>query len=122
MFELTKVEYENSRSQIGTSSWGGSRYLPYAFTEQGVAMLSGIINSEKAVAMNIAIMRAFVQIRKVLIDNKRIAEQLKKMEIKLGEHDVQLNGIYLAIENLLDDKVEKQLTKTTRRIGFRPDE
>ena len=122
MFELTKVEYENLRSQIGTSSWGGSRYLPYAFTEQGVAMLSGIINSEKAVAMNIAIMRAFVQIRKVLIDNKKIAEQLKKMEIKLGEHDVQLNGIYVAIENLLDDIVEKQLTKTTRRIGFRPDE
>ena len=72
--------------------------------------------------MNIAIMRAFVQIRKVLIDNKRIAEQLKKMEIKLGEHDVQLNGIYVAIENLLDNKVEKHTAKDRKRIGFRPDE
>ena len=123
MFPLTKEEFDSLRYQIGTSNIrGGTRYLPYAFTEQGVAMLSGVINSEKAIAMNIAIMRAFVQIRKVIIDNKKIAEQLEKFEMKLGEHDTQLNGIYEAIENLLDDKAEKQIAKANKRIGFRPDE
>ena len=122
MFQLTQVEFENLRSQIVTSSWGGPRYSPFAFNEQGVAMLSGIINSPKAIAMNIAIMRAFVHIRKVYVENKKIAEQLEKLELKLGEHDVQLNGIYQAIENLLDDKVGKQSAAATKRIGFRPDE
>ncbi len=96
--------------------------MPYAFTEQGVAMLSGVINSEKAIAMNIAIMRAFVQIRKVILENSKIAEQLNKLETRLGEHDAQLNGIYEAIENLLDDKVDKQTATERKRIGFRPDE
>jgi hypothetical protein len=122
MFQLSKDEFDNLISQFVTSSWGGTRKLPYAFTEQGVAMLSGIVNSEKAIAMNIAIMRAFVQIRRVLVEKKKIAEQLEKLEIRLGEHDAQLNGIYEAIENLLDDKVEKQAMKERKRIGFRPDE
>jgi len=122
MFQLTSVEFANLRSQIATSSWGGARYYPFAFTEQRVAMLSGIINLPKAIAMNIAIMRAFVQIRKVYIENKKIAGQLKTLELKLGQHDVQLNGIYKAIENLLDDKVEKQTAAARKRIGFRPDD
>jgi len=124
MFELNKDEFANLRSQIGTSNQqGGTRYSPFAFTEQGVAMLSGVINSPKAIAMNVAIMRAFVEIRKIIIENKKIAEQLFKLQEKLGEHDVQLKGIYDAIENLLDDKTEKQsLSNTRKRIGFRPDE
>jgi len=65
MFQLTKEEFDNLRFQFGTSSWGGTRYLPNAFTEQGIAMLSGIINSAKAIAMNITIMRPFVAIRNI---------------------------------------------------------
>ena len=123
MFQLSKEEFQNLRSQIATSSWGGTRYLPLAFTEQGIAMLSGIINSAKAIAMNIAIMRAFVAMRKIALTNKMIAEKLLKMEEKLGTHDAQLNQIYEAIENLLDDKFEKEpVAKNRRRIGFRPDE
>jgi ORF6N domain len=123
MFQLTKEEFNNLISHFAISSWGGTRKMPYAFTEQGVAMLSGIINSERAIAMNIAIMRAFVAMRKIALTNKIIAEKLQKLEDKIGGHDVQLNQIYEAIENLLDDKVEKHsLPKNRKRIGFKPDD
>ena len=81
MFQLTKEEYNSLRSQIATSNVGrgGQRYLPYAFTEQGVAMLSGVINSPKAIAMNIAIMRAFVEIRRVLIQENDLLTQLQQI-------------------------------------------
>lgn len=68
--------------------------LPYAFTEQGVAMLSGILNSDKAINMNIAIMRAFVEVRKVLLKQSDLKGQMKEIKERLGEHDVQLNQIY----------------------------
>jgi phage regulator Rha-like protein len=125
LFELTEEEFTNLRSQFGTSSWGGRRYKPYAFTEQGIAMLSGVINSPKAIAMNIAIMRAFVEIRKIKVTHKNLASQLQILEERIGEHDVQLNSIYAAIENLLDDKVDKELKenawKKRKRIGFKSD-
>jgi ORF6N domain len=122
MFRLTKTEFENLRSQIATSSWGGARYLPLAFTEQGVAMLSGVINSSKAIAMNIAIMRAFITMRKLILNNKNIEEKFSQIDDKFSTQDAQFSQIYEAIENLLDDKVEKQsLPKNRRRIGFRPD-
>lgn len=123
MFRLTKDEFENLRSQIATSSWGGYRYLPYAFTEQGVAMLSGVINSPKAIAMNIAIMRAFVETRRTSATNKLFAEKFKQIEDKIGTHNSQFAQIYEAIENMLDEKIEKEyLKKNRRRIGFRPDD
>jgi 16S rRNA C967 or C1407 C5-methylase (RsmB/RsmF family) len=78
--------------------------MPYAFTEQGVAMLSGILNSDKAINMNIAIMRAFVEVRKVWLRQNDLKEQMKEIKEKLGEHDIQLNQIYDAMENLLDEK------------------
>jgi hypothetical protein len=78
--------------------------MPYAFTEQGVAMLSGILNSDKAINMNIAIMRAFVEVRKVWLRQNDLKEQMKESKEKLGEHDIQLNQIYDAMENLLDEK------------------
>ena len=81
---------------------------PYAFTEQGVAMLSGILNSDKAINMNIAIMRAFVEIRRVLLQQNDIREQLKLIKQRLGEHDEQLNPIYDAMENLLDEKATQR--------------
>ena len=132
MFQLTKEEYESLRFQIETlestnslrlqnetSKRGGTRYMPYAFTEQGVAMLSGILNSDKAIEMNIAIMRAFVEVRKALLRQTDIKEQLKEIRDRIGEHDVQLNQIYDAMENLLDEKVAQKKWDDRERIGFK---
>jgi hypothetical protein len=123
MFELNEKEYKGLRSQFATSNRGGVRYMPFAFTEQGVAMLSGVINSPKAIEMNIAIMRAFVETRKLLHSNKKIAEQIKMLFDRIGEHDVQLGAIYDALENLMDEKAEEKVKNKTweqrERIGFK---
>lgn len=134
MFQLTKEEWEDLRFQIETletekplrlqietskKGRGGTRYLPYAFTEQGVAMLSGILNSDKAIAMNIAIMRAFVEIRRILIQESDLRIQLQEIRERLGEHDTQLNAIYDAMENLLDEKIAQKKHEERRRIGFK---
>ena len=134
MFQITKEEFEelriqfdaienpnSSRSQFVTLKTGrGSniKYLPYAFTEQGVAMLSGILNSDKAIAMNIAIMRAFVDIRKILVQENNLQEQLKQIKERIGEHDIQLNQLYDALENLLDENAGKRKWEERERIGF----
>ena len=134
MFQLSKEEIEDLRLQIETlekgenplrlqnetsKGRGGTRYLPYAFTEQGVAMLSGILNSDKAINMNIAIMRAFVEVRKVLLRQSDLKEQLKEIRERLGEHDTQLNQIYDAMENLLDEKAAQRKWNDRERIGFK---
>jgi phage regulator Rha-like protein len=133
MFQLTKEEFENLRFQSETSesdsslrlqnetsnTRGGTRYLPYAFTEQGVAMLSGILNSDKAINMNIAIMRAFVEIRKIVLKQNDLKAQLKEIKERLGEHDAQLNQIYDAMENLLDEKAVQRKWEDRERIGFK---
>jgi len=134
MFQLTKEEYDSLRfqietletnnplrSQIATLKTGRgqhSKYLPYAFTEQGVAMLSGVLNSDKAINMNIAIMRAFVEIRKILLMQNDLKEQLRELKDQVGNHDAQLNQIYDAIENLLDEKVSQRKWEERERIGF----
>ena len=121
MFQLSTKEFIEWKSQIviSKSEKMGIRRPPFAFTEQGVAMLSGVINSKKAVKMNISIMRAFVEIRRAIINNKNIGNKLKMLEEKLGEHDVQLNQIYDAIENLMDKKVEQETWQERKRIGFK---
>lgn len=126
MFRLAPIEWQTLkerevflRSQIVTSNRGGSRHLPYAFTEQGVAMLSGILNSDKAIAMNIAIMRAFVETRKLLLSELNFKEQLKQIKERLGEHDAQLNQLYDAMENLLDEKIAQRKWEERERIGFK---
>jgi phage regulator Rha-like protein len=128
MFRLTNKEAEISRSQFVTLKQGqNTKYLPFAFTEQGVAMLSGVINSAKAIEMNIAIMRAFVEMRNLVHDNKKIAEQIKALFERVGEHDVQLGAIYDAMENLMDEredeKAEQRIKKENwterERIGFK---
>lgn len=124
MFELTREEFESLRSQIGTLKRGAhAKYLPFAFTEQGVAMLSGVINSPKAIEMNIAIMRAFVETRKLLQANNEVANQIKLIFERLGEHDVQLGAIYDAMEQLMDEKVDEQAKRVNweerERIGFK---
>ena len=119
MFQLNSKEFKILKSQFVTSSWGGQRKMPYAFTEQGVAMLSGIIHSPKAIEMNIAIMRAFVEMRKLAHSNKRLAAEIKKLIDKVGEHDVQLASIYDTIEDLLDKKAVEQQWEDRIRIGFK---
>ena len=132
MFQLSQFEFELIKSQLEQNANLMSSQivmtsinkrpnssLPYAFTEHGVAMLSGIINSDKAIDMNIAIMRAFVDVRKVLIKQTDLKEQLKEIKERLGEHDAQLNQIYDAMENLLDEKAAQCKWEDRVRIGFR---
>jgi phage regulator Rha-like protein len=96
-----------------------AKFMPYAFTEQGVAMLSGVLNSDKAVDMNIAIIRAFVAVRNVLSKQNDLKEQMREIQERLGEHDVQLNQIYDAMENLLDEKAAQRKWEDRERIGFK---
>lgn len=120
-FVTTYENAEPSRSQFVTLKTGrGSniKYMPYAFTEQGVAMLSGILNSDKAIAMNIAIMRAFVEIKRILLQENDLKTQLKEIKERLGEHDAQLNQIYDAMENLLDEKAAERKWDERKRVGF----
>lgn len=122
MFELTLQEIEILRSQIATSSWGGERYLPYVFTEQGVAMLSSVLNSERAIEVNIAIMRAFVRLREILLTHKDLAAKVAALELKYKNHDMRfseydkhITAIFEAIKKLMAPPPEKP----RRIIGFK---
>ncbi len=118
MFQLTDQEFRILRSQFVTSSWGGRRYAPYVFTEQGVAMLSSVLNSPRAIAVNIEIMRAFVRLREMIASNKELAKHLDELEAridrKLSTHDQAIAGILDAIRAL---RALPESTKK-RRIGF----
>jgi hypothetical protein len=120
-FVTTSEEQISMRSQIVTASQSkrNTKATPYAFTEQGVAMLSGILNSDKAIAMNIAIMRAFVEIRRILVQETDLRIQLNQIRERLGEHDTQLNAIYDAMENLLDEKAAQKKFEERKRVGFK---
>jgi hypothetical protein len=110
MFQLSREEFQNLKSQFVTSSWGGVRKLPLAFTEQGVAMLSSILNSKRAIQANIAIMRAFVELRKMIDANKEMLAHIQKLEEK---YDAKFQIVFEAIKELM--KVDE---KPKRRIGF----
>jgi hypothetical protein len=109
MFEHTQEEFANLRSQFVTSSWGGQRYPPFAFTEQGVAMLSGILNSPRAIETNIAIMRTFVALRKLMESNQDLATKIRQLERK---YDQRFKLVFDTIQQLI--KQEKE----ARPIGF----
>ena len=140
MFQLTDEEWESLKCQIGISnmepnlksqfvissskedskahsatsgSWGGRRILPYAFTEQGVAMLSSVLKSERAVKVNIEIMRAFVRLRQMIASNQELAKRLDELEEK---YDAQFKSVFDAIRQLMIPPTQEQ-----RRIGFRKD-
>jgi len=108
MFQLTRGEY--LRCQNVTSSYGGRRYLPYAFTEQGIAMLSSVLNSERAIQVNIQIMRIFARLRKLLSSHKRILKKIEEME---GRYDKKFKVVFDVIRELIKQPVEK-----TQKIGF----
>jgi hypothetical protein len=117
MFVLTYQEVANLRSQIVTSSsrqWGGTRYKPMVFTEQGVAMLSSVLNSARAIEVNIAIMRAFVQLRKMIASNEELARKLDEIEEK---YDEQFRIVFDAIHALIEHD-----EKPPKKIGFKVSE
>jgi len=114
MFVLSEEEFERLRSQIVTSKGrGGRRYFPSAFTEQGVAMLSSVINSEKAIEMNISIMRAFVMMRQYFLEHQELAEKIGALERK------QFKDIYEALDLLLNDKQTEEDWKNRKQIGYK---
>jgi hypothetical protein len=114
MFELNKAELEILRSQIGTSSWGGVRYAPMAFTEQGVAMLSSVLNSERAVLVNIHIIRVFTRMRQMLLTHKDMLLKLEQLETKVTQQDDDIKLIFDYLKELLNPK-----TDSLRKIGFK---
>jgi phage regulator Rha-like protein len=118
MFRLTKAEVEGLRFQNETSKngRGGRRYLPYVFTEHGVAMLSSVLNSERAVQVNIAIIRTFIKLREILATHKELAERLTTLERKYQEHDNELSAVFEAIRQLLAEPDPPR-----RPIGFSVD-
>ena len=113
MFQLSEQEVNNLRSQLVTSSWGGRRYPPYAFTEQGVAMLSSVLRSDRAIHVNIEIMRAFVQLRRLLASNAELARKLAALENK---YDAQFKVVFDAIRELMAPPEPGK----KRPIGFAP--
>ena len=110
MFELTRQEFNNLRSQIVTSSWGGSRYLPMAFTEQGIAMLSSVLRSDRAIQVNIQIMRTFTQMRRMLAENEELRQKIEALEQK---YDEQFEMVFQAIKEILFEEKGSQ-----KKIGF----
>jgi hypothetical protein len=114
MFQLSAEETKSLIFQFGISKGrGGRRHFPYAFTEQGVAMLSSVLNSERAVKVNIAIMRAFVRLREILETNRDLAQKFSELEKRVGKHDEEIGAILEAIRQLM-----APLEKPRREIGF----
>ena len=114
MFELSSEEFDNLRSQIVTSSWGGTRYRPMAFTEHGVAMLSSVVNSKQAIEVNIQIIRAFIQLRKAIIAKEIILRKIDAIIKRVDNHDEEIEVIIQTIEKMLIME-----PGNTKKIGFK---
>ena len=114
MFQLTKAEWENLKSQNATSSWGGRRKIPSAFTEHGVLMLSSVLNSDRAIQVNIQIMRIYAKLRGMLMTNKDILLKLEKLETKVSNHDENFKVVFKYLKELLSPPAEPM-----RKIGFK---
>ncbi len=134
MFQLKPFEYDQIKSQLKALKESSSsqivmienlplnrtdKYLPYAFTEQGVAMLSSVLNSKRAIKMNISIMRAFVEVRKIVLSKMEVKKKLAALEKKNGLHDLLLSHIYEAIENMLNEKAAEIRWDERKRIGYK---
>lgn len=122
MFELTELENENLRSQFGSSSWGGSRYVPMVFTEQGIAMLSSVLNSDRAIAVNIKIIRIFIKIREVLTDNLSLKLEIEDIKKKLNNQDKNIELVFSYLDELLERKEDAETSSTQEertQIGYK---
>jgi hypothetical protein len=116
MFQLTSQEFSNLKSQIVTSSWGGKRKQPFVFTEQGVAMLSGLLNSDRAIAVNIQIMRIFTKIRQSLMDNTELRLAIEEIRHKTENNTKNIELVFQYLDELIDKK-ENTITRET--IGYK---
>lgn len=115
MFQLEKEEWENLKSQNATSNWGGRRTPPYAFTEHGVLMLSSVLNSKRAIAVNIRIMRIYNKMKKMLLGHSELLVRMEKLERKMGKHDMQIAQVFNYIKQFIKEEAPR------KRIGYRPD-
>lgn len=116
MFPLTEEEYQNLKSHFATSSWGGSRKLPYAFTEHGILQLANVLKSERATQMSIRIIEVFVSLRDYLLTNMNLKFDLEEIKKKLVNHDKNIELVF----SYLDELIQKQETKTERtKIGYK---
>ena len=115
MFQLTENEFQNLKSQIATSSWGGTRKLPFAFTEHGVLMLSSVLNSEKAIQTNIQIMRIFTKVRQMLLDTTEMKLDIVQIQKKLENQGKNFELVFSYLDELTEKKEEKPRTK----IGYK---
>ena len=116
MFQLTKQEFENLIFQIGIAKWGGTRSMPFAFTEQGVAMLSGILNSDRAIHVNIQIMRIFTKIREMLVENLSLRIEVEAIKKKLSNQDKSIELVFSYLDELIEKHENPQPRK---RIGYK---
>ena len=117
MFQLTDEEADSLRFQFGISKGrGGRRYLPYVFTEQGVAMLSGVLTSARAVEVNVAIMRTFVRLRQILVTHEELARRLDQLEWRQNEQGQKIEAVFETIQQLIEAPPVEETAK--RRIGF----
>ena len=116
MFELSTEEWQNLRCNFSTSSWGGKRYLPFAFTEQGVAMLSGLLNSDLAIEMNIAIMRAFVMMRQWSLTYQELAERLEELE---RSHGKRFDGIEQVLNYFIQKDKQSAQQRQRKQVGYK---
>lgn len=113
MFQLNSYEFENLKSQFATSSWGGNRKLPYAFTEHGILMLSSVIHSDQAISVNIQIMRLFTQMRQWILDHSELQEKIQHLEQKVDNHDKNIELVF----SYLDELSATQPTSNRKPIG-----
>lgn len=113
MFQLSEEEFGNLRSQIVTSRWGGRRYLPYAFTEHGVAMLASVLKSKRATEMSIFIIRTFIKLREILASNKDLVHKIEDLQRQDKVQNKHINNLYSLIDKLLEEPV-----KPKNPIGF----
>jgi hypothetical protein len=116
MFELNQQEFDNLRSQFGTSNWGGTRYVPMAFTEQGVAMLSSVLNSPTAIKVNIQIIRVFTKIREMLTDTLSMKLEIEEIKKKLSNHTKNIELVFNYLDELID---KKENTESRKKIGYK---
>lgn len=116
MFQLTEIEFQNLKSQIVTSSWGGSRKLPSAFTEHGVLMLSSVLKSDEAIQVNIQIMRIFTKVRQMLLDTTELKIDILQIQKKLENHDKNIELVFSYLDELIEKK-ENEPNRTT--IGYK---
>jgi hypothetical protein len=121
MFQLTKKEFDDLIFQSGTSSWGGTRKLPYAFTEQGVAMLSSVLHSDRAIMVNIQIVRVFTKMRQMLETHTEILRKLEQLQKKDVEQDRQILLIFEYLKQLEQIKQQELEQNHRKRTGFKRD-